>query len=154
MLRTIKGVILLIFLSIPFGCSSNSSYLDDPNAMVVVTSRYESDAEETLPSTSRCSPPFNCADLKGASCAAALYHNGLKHTKKGLEYEKKEMYLSARVEILMASCRLKRAKKVLNVAKVTNYNDWKVATILGLEQRIQDLINFCEMKSASLEWKR
>ena len=64
------------------------------------------------------------------------------------------MYLSARVEILMASCRLKRAKKVLNVAKVTNYNDWKVATILGLEQRIQDLINFCEMKSASLEWKR
>ena len=154
MLRTIKCVILLIFLSIPFGCSSNSSYLDDPNATVVVTSHYESDAEEILPSTSRCSPPFNCADQKGASCAAALYHNALEHTKEGLEYEKKEMYLSAHIEILMSSCRLKRAKKVLNDAKVTNYNDWKVAMVLGLEQRIQDLINFCEMKAAALAWRR
>lgn len=122
--------------------------------MVVVSSHYESDAEEILPSTSRCSPPFSCANRQGASCAAALYHNALKHIKEGLKFEQQEMYLSAHVEILMGGCRLHRAKKVLNKAKVTNYNDWKVAMILGLEQRIQDLINFCAMKSATLEWRR
>ena len=106
------------------GCSSNSSHLDDPNAQVVVTSQYEGSAEKLiLPSTTNCSPPFNCASKKlvGANCAAALYNNAKEYMEEGITLELKGMYLAARVQYLMAECRLKKAQIVLNEAKPVSY---------------------------------
>jgi hypothetical protein len=151
----LKCALTLILFFIYAGCSSNSSYLNDPNASVVVTSQYEGSAEKIiLPSTQNCSPPFNCADKKGANCAVALYHNALTYIEKANKLEKQEMYLSARVEYLMATCRLMRAQTMLNDAKLTNYTDWKIATVMGFEQKIQNKIKFCRRRGLYLDWSR
>ena len=155
--RTIitKSALILIVLCVLVGCFSNSSHLDDPNALVVVTSQYEGSAEKIiLPSTENCSPSYDCADKKGANCATALYNNALDYIESAIKLERKEMYLAARVEFLMATCRLIRAQSVLNDAKLTNYNDWKVAHILGLDDKIKNKMKFCQQRTLYLEWRR
>lgn len=151
----LKCALILVLFFACAGCSSNSSYLNDPNVSVVVTSQYEGSAEKIiLPSTQNCSPPFSCADRKGANCAAALYNDALKYIESGIKLQRKEMYLAARVEFLMATCRLLRAQSVLNAAKLTNYKDWKIAVVLGLDDKIQNKIKFCQHRSLYLDWSR
>lgn len=146
---------MVIVFGMLFGCSSNSSYLDDPNALVIVTSQYEGSAEKLiLPSTKKCSPPFNCAENKGANCAAALYNDALDHISEGRDLELKGMYMAARVEYLMAECRLIEAQSVLKKAKLTNYIDFKIATSMGLESKIKRKIQYCQRQSMSLQWRR
>jgi len=146
---------MVIVFGMLFGCSSNSSYLDDPNALVIVTSQYEGSAEKLiLPSTKKCSPPFNCAENKGANCAAALYNDALDHISEGRDLELKGMYMAARVEYLMAECRLIEAQSVLKKAKLTNYIDFKIAASLRLDIKIKQKIEYCQRKSLSLEWSR
>ena len=145
----------MIGFGVLFGCSSNSTHLDDPNALVIVTSQYEGSAEKLiLPPTNKCSPPFDCAEQKGANCAAALFHDALKHIKLADELQLKDMPMAARVEYLMAECRLTEAQSVLKESKLTNYIDFKIATSMGLEVKIKRKIQYCQRQGMSLQWRR
>ena len=151
----LKSALIMIGFAILFGCSSNSSHLDDPNALVIVTSQYEGSAEKLiLPPTKKCSPPFDCADQHGANCAAALFENALEHIAKADEMQINDMPMAARVEYLMAECRLTEAQSVLKESKLTNYIDFKIATSLGLEAKIKRKIQYCQRQGMSLQWRR
>tara|TARA_R110002110_G_scaffold336500_1_gene547101 strand:- start:47 stop:496 length:450 start_codon:yes stop_codon:yes gene_type:complete len=147
-----KPLIILIFLAIACG----HTYPPDPNAVVVVTVKEPGSSEErlVLPHDSSCSPQFKCGKNKGADCAAALYRDALKYISEGKSFETKKLYLTARVSYLQAMCRLVEAEIRINDAKTTNYKDWKMAVVMGLEKKIKEKIKLCRRKNFLLEWRR
>jgi len=132
------------------------TYPHDPNSVVVVTVKEPGAAEEriVLPPESSCKPQFNCGKNKGAACAAALYNDALKYISEGRTFEEKKFHLSAKVSYLQAMCRLVEAEIRLNNAKTTNYEDWKIAVVAGLEKKIKEKIKLCRKRNFLLEWNR
>ena len=142
-------LILIIFSLAACG----PQYVQDPNASVVVTYQIDGGPPQLVLRNDSKSQS-QCADKTGADCAASLYHDALKFIQEGEMLEDKKMLLSARVEYLQALGRLIEAEIRLKEAKVTNYKDWKVAVVLGLEKKIQKKIKYCKRKNFLLEWQR
>ena len=128
-------------------------YPHDPNSQVAVVVQYENEAPR-LVIRDDCPPNPLCKNKVGAECASALYNQALKLIAEGRELEDKKLYLTARVNYLQALGELYQAEIWLKEAKTTNYEDWKVAVLMGLESKIQERIKFCKRKSFLLEWSR
>jgi hypothetical protein len=132
-------------------------YIDDPNARVLVTSQYEDEPPRIIYpdlNSNDCKPQLDCTGKSGADCAAALYNASEVFMKEGEKLELKKLYLSATVEYMQALTRLTEAEIRLDKAKTDNYEDWKVAVVLGLEKKIKERIKICQQKMRLLKWRR
>tara|TARA_R110000824_G_scaffold3750_2_gene17844 strand:- start:1174 stop:1617 length:444 start_codon:yes stop_codon:yes gene_type:complete len=145
----INHLSLIIF----FLAACGPQWVQDPNASVVVTCQVDG-GDEQIVLQKNCKSQAACEGKTGAECAIALYRDALSLIKEAETLEDKKMFLSARVEYMLALSRLIEAEIRLKEAKVTNYKDWKVAVIFGLEKKVQKKIKLCRRKNFLLEWKR
>ena len=90
----------------------------------------------------------------GANCAAALYNNALTLMKTGSHHASRELYVAAIGEYLKARTNLKKARIILAEAKLTNFQDWKIAVVLGLEKNIREKIKQCDQRISNYQWER
>ena len=127
-------------------------YAEDPNARILVTSRYENGPEKIV-RTSNCKPMVDCTTKTHAECAVAHYHASFQFIRDGEEFIGKELYVSARIEFMQAICRLEAAKILLEEAKLNNFQEYRVVTQFGLQQKINEKITLCDRKLNFLRWK-
>ena len=140
----------LFIVLLLFGCGPQ--YVDDPNAYVLVTSKYE-DGPVEIVGTSKCKPMVDCTTKTHAECAVAHYHASFQFIRDGEEFIEKELYVSARIEFMQAICRLEAAKILLEEAKLNNFQEYRVVTQFGLQQKINEKITLCDRKLNFLRWK-
>jgi hypothetical protein len=143
-------VVILLFF---FLGSCSHSLPSNSNGHTLVTPQYDGGAQEIMLARN-CKPQFNCGDKTGGECAAALYSDGQKQLTEATELEDKKLYVSARLQYIIAMCRYIEAEIRLKHAKTTNYEDWKVAVILGLEKKVKEAIEYCQRKVYILQWRR
>lgn len=132
-------------------------YIPDPNSRTIVTSQYEDEPPRIiLPSEigEKCNPQLDCTGKSESDCAAALYNASAAFIEAGEDLEQRSLYLSATVEYMQALTRLSEAEIRLKRAKTTNYEDWKVAVLFGLEKKIKERIENCQRKINLLKWRR
>ena len=146
-----KYIIILSLLF--FGCGPQ--YAQDPNAYVLVTSQYEDGPPKIVyPNPNEeCKPQLDCSSKTNVECAIALFEASKVCIKEGQELAEKEMYLSARLEFMLALTRLSEAEIRLENAKTETFDDWKVVTTLGLEEKIKNTIDYCQQKIRSYNWR-
>jgi hypothetical protein len=140
---------LLMFLCVSCG----PKYVQDPNAYVLVTSQYENERERIV--SSECKPKFDCCEKeKGANCAALLYNRSGSYIIQGTNLAGKNLFTAAVIEYMKASALLKKARIILIASKTENFEDWKIAVMLGLENKIEERIKLCDQKISSYKWRR
>ena len=130
-------------ISILLIVSCGAQYVQDPNATVLVTSQYE-DGPERVVSKSECKSQLDCTGKTEAECAIALYYDSEKFIKEGEVLISKELYASARIELMIALCRLVESEIRLNRAKTSNYQDYKIVMHFKLDKKVKEKIKFCE----------
>ena len=136
-------------------CSCGPQFIEDPNAYVYVTSQYENEKPKVIypNEKSDCKPQLDCTGKSEVECAVALFHASEPFMNEGEVLGKKELYTSARVSYMQALCRLYEAEIRLNRGKLKQYTDWKLATTLGLEEKIQTRIKYCQRRYRHYQWK-
>ena len=147
------GIMVIMIMLVSCG----PQYVEDPNAHVLVTSQYEDEPPKIIYpdfNNKNCKPQLDCVGKSGANCAAALYNASEAFMKEGAKLELKKLYLSATVVYMQALTRLTEAEIRLSRAKTDNYEDWKVAVVLGLEKKIKERIKICQQKMRLLKWRR
>ena len=146
--KTIAITSLLLF-------SCGPTYVKDPNANTLLTVSYNGEAPRIvrLPGDKH-NKQYDCKNKKGAECATALYNASESFMEEGKKLEVKTLYLSAMLSYMQALTRLSEAKIRLERSKTDNYEDYKVAVVLGLEKKIQERIRICNKKINYLQWKR
>jgi hypothetical protein len=147
----VKRIIFALLLV----CGCGPQFVEDPNAYVYVTSQYENEPPKVIypNSKSDCKPQLDCTGKTEVECAAGLYHASEAFMKEGEELGTKELYASARATHMQALCRLYEAEIKLNRGKLKQYTDWKLATTLGLEEKIQTRIKYCQRRYRHYQWK-
>jgi len=136
-----------------FGCGPQ--YVQDPNAHVLVTSQYEDEKPRIIyPDFNKeCKPQLDCAGKTNVECAIALFDASKKCIEEGHTLAKKELYMSAKLEFLLALTRLSEAEIRLEKAKTETFDDWKVVTTLGLEKKIKNTIDYCQKMIRTYTWR-
>tara|TARA_B100001123_G_scaffold449487_1_gene615040 strand:+ start:2398 stop:2847 length:450 start_codon:yes stop_codon:yes gene_type:complete len=149
-------MIKIVFLSLAvFLLSCGPKYIKDPNANVLLTSQYEDEPPKIIFLKSEpCKRQLDCTKKSKAECAAALFNDSKKIIKKAEELEDKKLYLSAKVEYMIAMCRLVEAEILISQVKTEDYEDFVAVTTLGLEKAVKKKINLCEKKILILNFKR
>ncbi len=138
-----------------FTISCGPQYARDPNAHVLVTSKYENEPERIIwPRGKDCKPQLDCRNKSEAECAVALYYDSDKFIAEGKELTRKKLFLSATVEYMQALTRLSEAEIRLERAKTNNFEDYKVIMQFNLKEKIEEKIKFCKKSIANLKWKR
>jgi hypothetical protein len=149
-------MIKVFFLSLAiliFSCGPQ--YVKDPNTNVLLTSQYEDEPPRIIfLNNESCNRQLDCTDKSKGECAAALFNDSREIIKKAEELENKELYLSAKVEYMIAMCRLVEAEILISQVKTENYEDFVAVTTLGLEKAVKKKINLCEKKILILNFKR
>jgi len=145
----------LLFTSILlFFCTSCAPYYPpDPNASTIVTVQYENEPPRVI-LNSECRSQYDCGKKTGANCAAALYNESLKFLNEADGLADKKLYLSATLSTMQAMTRLSEAEITLKKAKTDNFEDWKVAVVMGLEKKIEEKLKLCQRKIDLYNWKR
>tara|TARA_R110000824_G_scaffold8737_4_gene39660 strand:- start:74872 stop:75315 length:444 start_codon:yes stop_codon:yes gene_type:complete len=144
----------IIILSLLFsGCGPQ--YAKDPNAHVLVTSQYENEPPKIVyPSPNEeCRPQLDCSKKSNVECAIALLDASKVCIKEAHELAEKKMYISAKLEFLLALTRLSEAEIRLKNAKTESFDDWKVVTTLGLEEKIKNTIDYCQKMIRVYTWR-
>jgi hypothetical protein len=132
--------------------SCGPQYVEDPNARVVVTSQYENGPTDII-STSKCRPMVDCTGKTIGQCAIALYEASSSYIREGEELIPKQLYMSAKIEFMQALCRLEEAKIRLQEARLKDYQNYRIVEDYGLENKIDEHIDFCERRIRLLRWK-
>ena len=143
----IKYVLPFVFV---FGCAHQPTL--DPNAVVCVSSQYENEPENFH----GCGVNFHkiCKNKRGAECSAALYNNAQENISEAVILAKRKLYLSASLEYMQALSKLTEAEIRLNNAKLSNFADWQIAVMMGLETKIKKGISVCERRINRLKWMK
>tara|TARA_R110000824_G_scaffold41357_7_gene123106 strand:+ start:162 stop:599 length:438 start_codon:yes stop_codon:yes gene_type:complete len=145
-MRKIIPILLLFVLS------CGAQYVQDPNAFVLVTSKYENEKERIIiPNENDCRPQLDCNNKTEAECIISLYGASGKCIEEGEILANKELYLSASLEYGLALTRLSEAE--IRLKRIEDFDQWKVVTDLGLEQKIKERVKLCERKIFLFRWK-
>lgn len=150
-MKFIQKTAITALLFMCFSCGPQ--HVHDPNANVLVTWQYE-DGPETIVLQDNYKSQLDCTGKSEADCAAGLYNASETFIKEGQRLEEKEFYISATVEYLQAMTRLSEAEIRLNKAKTDSYEDWRIAVIFGLEEKIKKRIKYCQSRINSIKWRR
>ena len=144
-----------IFFALLLVCGCGPQYIEDPNTYVYVTSQYENEEPKVIypNSNSTCKPQLDCIGKTEVECAVALFHASKPFMDEGEELGKKELYASARITYMQALCRLYEAEIRLKRGKLKQYTDWKLATTLGLEEKLKIRIKYCQRRYRHYQWK-
>jgi len=135
--------------------SCGHKYVTDPNANTLITSQYEDEPPKIIfLKNEPCKRQLNCDNKSKGECAAALYNDSRGIIKKAKELENKKLYLSAKVEYMIAMCRLVEAEILISQVKTEDYEDFVAVTTLGLEKAVKNKINLCERRIHVLNFKR
>ena len=153
MMKNIKKQASFLTIIILFFAACGPQYVRDPNAFVLVTSKYENEPERVILDRGNCKPQIDCSKKSEAECAAALYNSSKEMISEAAKLTEKRLYLSARLEYMHALCRLFEAEIRIKRAKTTNYNDFKVISALKLEELVAKNITHCEKMQLRLQWK-
>ena len=146
----IKYLFFILFL---VGCTTN--YVKDPNANVLVTSQYEDEAPKLIfLDNDSCTKQIDCAKKSKSECAVALFNDSMQIIKSAKDLESRKLYLSAKLDYMIALCRLIEVEIIINNAKADNHENWLTFTRLGLEKNVKSTINLCEKKIMVLDFKR
>ena len=146
-------IIILILTCIFLSCGPQ--YVKDPNANVLVTSQYEDEPVKIIfLNSDSCKRQIDCTNKSKSGCAVALYNDSKRIIKEAEKLENKELYLSAKIEYMIAMCRLIEAEILISQAKTDNYDDWVIVTTIGLEKIVKSKIKLCEKKLLVLDFKR
>lgn len=130
-------------------------YPDDPNARTIVTSKYlDEEPKIIMPPGAPCTKQIDCSDKTKAECSVALYNDAIKIMEEGLRLEDKKMYVSAKLEYMIALCRLSAAEILYKQANTETFEDFKLIQTFKLEKKIEIKIKKCESKILTLGWKQ
>lgn len=148
-MKKYKTILILLFIA------CGPQYIQDPNAYVLVTSKYENEPEKIHIASSR-KPQLDCSKKTEAECAIALYKASEKFIKEGKMLTNKKLYLSAWVEYMLALTRLTEAQIRVKTIKteLEDFNQWKMIADFKLEQKLNKRIQLCERQIFILKWKR
>ena len=142
------------YLKLPliiFFISCGPQYVQDPNASVFVTSKYEDEPEKIISNYNGCKPQLDCTNKSEIECAAALYKDSHKFMDEGEDLTEKKLYISAKLEYMQALSRLIEAEIRVDRAKISNFDSYKKA--IKLEKNIKKYIDFCQKKLYYLKWR-
>lgn len=89
-----------------------------------------------------------------AECAAHLYNRASAVMSEAEQLSRKGLHVSATASYQRASHMLKCADAKLTEAQLNDFEDWKVANVLGLGNRIKDAIQECNRLSAHSRWRK
>ena len=136
-------------------CACGPQFAEDPNAYVYVTSQYENQDPKVIYSNknSDCKPQLDCTGKSEVECAVGLFHAAEPYMDEGEELGTKELYVSARGSYMQALCRLYEAEIRLNRGKLEQYTDWKLANTLGLAEKLETRIKYCQRRYRHYQWK-
>ena len=73
---------------------------------------------------------------------------------EGEQLARKGLHTSAAADYRRAAHMLRCADAKLSEAQLNDFEDWKVANVLGLGARIKDAIRECDRAASSAQWKR
>jgi hypothetical protein len=96
---------------------------------------------------------LDCTGKSEVECAVGLFHAAEPYMDEGEELGTKELYASARVSYMQALCRLYEAEIRLNRGKLEQYTDWKLANTLGLAEKLETRIKYCQRRYRHYQWK-
>ena len=139
-----KGIFLIALLLISCG----PQYVNDPNASVIVTSKYEGEPERIilLPGDKH-KPQIACNSNDDLGCSIALYIASEHHMKKAMKLGENGMYLSANCEYMLALTRLAEAEIRIQRAKRKDITTFKRIKEMNLEIKVKERMEFCERKN-------
>lgn len=138
---------LLFGVSFFLAHSCAPTYIQDPNANVIVTAQYRDEAPQIiLNDVYRPHAQVDCRTLNEVECARKLYEKGIKIFIEAKSYQSRKLQLMAMLEYNRALSRFIEAEIRLKRAKTTIYDDWRTAILTGLSEKITRAANKCESK--------
>ena len=136
-----------------FILSCGPGYVQDPNAYVMVTSQYENEDPRIILSEKNCRPQVDCNAKTKAECVIAFYVDSQRLTDNAKALIKKRFFLSARVELMQALCRLYTIEINLKSIKTDNFKNYKAVMKFNLEEKTKKQIKICDRLLHSIQWR-
>ena len=147
--------ILILFLLAFFVTSCRIWHPPDPNANTIVVSRYlDEDPKIILPAGAPCKQQVDCTGKTKGECSVALYNDAVEIMDKATALEDKKLFLSAKLEYMIAVCRLSAAEILYKQALTEKFQDFQIIQTFKLKEKIKLKLKKCDSKILSLGWKQ